>query len=688
MTSGDEHTCVIREDHTAWCWGRNTSGQLGDGTTDVRGAPVQVVGATKFAAIAAGGSHTCAVADDHRAWCWGNNNAGQLGTGIASTSPQPMPVAGLTSVTALAAGRAHTCALLDGGLVRCWGEDQDDGGVLLGVKELVAGGPISCAITGDGALACWGDDPPELFPLPDGSPVAHVALGVDFLCALSTGGDVYCRGSNEDGQLGTPGPASNDAFVRVPLRVRATAIFAGGQFACIVPDGGDDRNLWCWGEDADQQLADGTDRDHPSPFLSSYAAPVDADGGLYHMCALSSRGAVTCSGFNGRGQLGDGHPTMQGKPPPAIAGLGGVTSIATGLDHSCAVAAGAVWCWGQNDFGQLGDGTLLDRSTPVRVFGVERAVAVAAGEKHSCALLDDATAMCWGSDTNGQLSNGEAPSTSHFQGALAQPVLDGQGNVLRGITQLALGSALTCAVVGGGVLCWGSNSEGEAGQPVMPGRNIYVPTAVPFPPATSVREITAGDSHVCAVINDATVMCWGENGSGQLGNGDPANHDDSSTPVAVKMLTGVEHIRSFRHHTCALANTKVSCWGEGEFGALGTDSPADRFTPGMPVSLPPTPTLITAGGEHSCALTSAGLFCWGSNSTGQLGDGSFDRHFTPVSAAVPTGAKIIALSGGDEHTCAVLEGGTVTCWGLDNHGQLGDGGYERPGRVAPVLPCP
>lgn len=691
LTAGDEHTCVIREDHTAWCWGRNFYGQLGDGTTDARGAPVRVLGATKFVAIAGGGNHTCALAEDTGVWCWGSNDSGQLRSG-ADDSKEPVQVPGLTSVTAIASGHAHSCGLLGDGSVLCWGDIGPgafaDGRKVSGAHEIAAGGDTTCAVVGEGGVACWDDGDAENLALPDGIHAAHVAVGGDFLCVLSTGGAVYCLGKNEFGQLGLPGSQRFD-LVRVPLAVTATAIFAGAQFACAVAEGRDGdggRNVWCWGADDDHQLADGVILNHPSPFLTTYASAVTAAGGLYHLCALSAAGGVTCSGFNGRGQLGDGHPTMQGKPPPPIAGLTGVASAAAGENHSCAVAGGAVWCWGANDVGQLGDGTLFDRSTPVRVVGVEHALAVVANEEHSCALIEGGTAMCWGSNGFGELGNGGRPSDSHLQAALAQPVLDEDHNVMTGITELAVGSGHSCALAGGVVLCWGNNGVGQIGNDVHDGLNVIGADRVHLP-AAPVLEIAAGSDHTCALMEGGMVMCWGYNASGQLGNGDPT-HMNQFKPVAVQMLDPPDHIRSYRLHTCAIGGGRAICWGEGDHGEIGSDDSANHYVPDVPVKMLNAPSLIATGGEHSCAVTVDGLSCWGTNSAGQLGDGSFTRRFRPVPVAMATGAKIVALTGGGEHTCAVLEGGTVTCWGLDDHGQLGDGAFDKLGRVAPQLPCP
>src|SRR5262249_45257229 len=155
-------------------------------------------------------------------------------------------------------------------------------------------------------------------------------------------------------------------------------------------------------------LADGVDDDHAIPLVTAYDSVTSVAGGGAHLCVVSATGALACSGFNRRGQLGNGSSTSQGVPPAPIAGLAGVGAITTGDEHGCAVVGGGIECWGANDSGQLGDGSTQDRLRPVRVEGPDRAVtALAAGVAHTCALLADRTAMCWGLNQFGQLGNGK-----------------------------------------------------------------------------------------------------------------------------------------------------------------------------------------------------------------------------------------------------------------------------------------
>jgi alpha-tubulin suppressor-like RCC1 family protein len=713
VTAGGEHTCALRDDGTAWCWGRNDLGQLGDGTTEDRIEPVQVVGDQRFVSIAAGSRHTCALADDGSTWCWGSNLRGQTsGTTEAIT---PIRVAGVDGATAIAVGGDHGCAVVSDSTVRCWGANgsgQIGNGTRMdrripdtvvslgGITAIVAASDTSCAIDGAGALWCWGksgggqfgdsaiQSRTEPVAVPVSTPVSRVAMGDDFLCTLTATGAVECLGNNLYGQLGTLIAGSeSDKAIRVRLPVAAGDIAAGARFACATEAEDEQharRRMWCWGEDRHFQLADGIGADHEDPAVTRYEHVESADGGGSHLCALSTTGGITCSGYNGRGQLGDGHRTTQSTPASPVVGLEAVTSIAAGGTHSCAVVQGSVQCWGRNNNGQLGDGSNVDRSVPVRVEGVAGAVEVVAGINHTCAMLADGTAMCWGDNVSGQLGN----ESLFERRAVAGPVIDVDRAPLDRITQLAAGGEHTCALLDDGIVtCWGDNGSGQLGMRIC-SSGCVAPGPVALPQAA--REIAVGYRHSCALLADQTVMCWGGDDYGQLGNGrlpmgEPLN---SSAPVAVTDLAGIEHIFSHGHFTCAIASDgSARCWGAGEAGQLGGGSISNRAAPGDFVSGVTGATEIASGELHACAIAASGLQCWGVSELGQVGDGYGGDATMPTLVSLGE-RRAIRLAGGDQHTCALLEGGTVTCWGDGRLGQLGNGEIDLRSRVAPRLQCP
>ena len=352
-------------------------------------------------------------------------------------------------------------------------------------------------------------------------------------------------------------------------------------------------------------------------------------------CALYG-GTVDCWGGNESGQLGNGNntgpiPSCTGYPcsPRAlqVPGLTGVTSIAAGGGHACAITSGTVECWGRNDFGQLGNGTTAVASTycgpcgiPVRVVGLSGITAIDTGSAHSCALLADQTVACWGYNYYGELGNGTNVNSN-------MPV---KVSGLTGVMAIAAGNFFNCALLSDGTVdCWGSNGFRNLGN--GGGADSNVPVAVSG--LSGVVAISAGLWSACALLIGGTVECWGFNGFGQLGIGTSVGPETcptgscSSLPVAVQGLTGVGSIVAGSGDACALlSDGTVDCWGYGE--------PSNSVPPSsvpLPISGLGQVSSIALGGRTTCVLLLTGVVkCWGSNLDGELGDGTLTSSVTPV----------------------------------------------------------
>lgn len=353
-------------------------------------------------------------------------------------------------------------------------------------------------------------------------------------------------------------------------------------------------------------------------------------------------------------------------------GIGGVTATAASAKVQ---ATGSVMTWGDNSAAELGNGSLASTTTPVAVGGSGGIQAISVGGRHVLARQSGGTVEAWGDDTSGQLGNGTAGAGDDAENPVTVAGLND-------VTQVSAGAEHSLALLSNGtVMAWGDNSRGELGDASM--ANSDVPVAVPG--LGGVTAVSAGDEFSLALLSNGTVMAWGDGGDGQLGGGKFTNSQD--VPVLVKGLTGVTAISAGGEQALALkSNGTVEAWGENFDGQLGDGGPPGDSDRVVKVTGLTGAVAVAAGSDYSMALLSGGtVMAWGDNGFDELGqsDGVGGIESSNVPVAVPGLSSVTAISAGALFGLALLSGGTVEAWGDGSFGQLGNG---STGTVAPPIP--
>ncbi|MDR1298832.1 MAG: S8 family serine peptidase, partial [Oscillospiraceae bacterium] len=611
IATKDNHSLALKSDGTVWAWGFNNNGQLGDGTTANRTAPVQVSGLTGIASIAAGYSHSYAVKSNGTVYAWGSNYYGQLGDGTNTNRKNPVLLSGLADVATVDAGNRHGIALKSNGTVWTWGNN--------------AYGQL-----GDGTAT----DRPAPAQIEDLTGITAIASFNNHSLALQSDGTVWAWGYNVYGQLGDGTRTNKTAPVQVDDIAGAAAIAAGYDHSLALKADG---TVWAWGHNMYGQLGDGS--------RSARYAPVQASGiddsvgisaGYNHSLAITSDGTVWAWGSNSHGQLGARGIIYQ-RSPVKLPSLDSVASISAGEFHVLALKTdGTVWSWGGNSEGQLGDGTAGKRTAPAQIDAVTDAVAVAAGGRHSLALKSDGTVWQWGF------------------GQLTPTLVSG----LTDVVEVAAGYDHCLALKSDGtVWSWGENGWGQLGIGTM---GVYTNQEEPIQVSglTGVTSISCGIyEQSAAVKSDGTVWVWGLVIWGYY-----------TQPTQVDGLTGAVSVEiGETHYLARMGDGSVWGWGESYSGQVGTGY-ASYYALPTETDISDV-TSISAGLYHSAAVKSDGtVWAWGNNTYGQMGDNTSIERLEPQQVGAI--ANAVSVSASWASNFAVDEDGDVWGWGYNGESLL------------------
>ena len=504
------------------------------------------------------------------------------------------------------------------------------------------------------------------------------------------------------------------------INVNGTAVFGssvavGNEYTCAIRQ--NDSRVLCWGQNDHGQLGDGTMTDRPDPTLinstAAFASVAAGYGytcaiqlnnsrlicwGIYyigdsinpklindtsafssvsvnvrHACAIRTNDSrVMCWGDNSWGALGDGTTSSHGGNLALTSDTAAYAAVsAAGDSHTCAIRANdsRILCWGLNNIGQLGDGTTSDMYNPTPITNTDAYSSITTGYSHNCAIrANDSRVLCWGENTNGQLGDG----------SITQRNNPTQVNYTSNFTSVSTGSYHTCAIRtnDSSVICWGSNTYGQLGDGTTSDKKA------PSQIANNAAHVAlgVGDFDTCSIRqNDTRVMCWGDNTYGQLGDGTTVM---AFAPVLTTSALNFTSISVGSSTTCAIRqnDSRVMCWGYNSAGQIGDGTSSQRSNPTLTNNTAAF-TSVSAGGT-TCAIRASDshILCWGDNGDGGLGIGTSDytAHKNPVQINDTSAFTAVSTGTGSIHACAIRANDSrVLCWGANYRGAVGDGSYEN-----------
>lgn len=526
----------------------------------------------------------------------------------------------------------------------------------------------------------------------------------DTFCYVDTEGRLSCWGENYYGLLGRPyaSLARSETPLEIPLADDVTSLAKAHAFVCAALADG---SAWCWGANYFGELGLG----HFASITTPSRVSIDGDveqvaAGYWHTCVRLDDGRVQCWGDNSYGQLGVGDE-IERALPVAVALPRPAMELHLAAYTSCALFDdGRVFCWGGNDNGLLGTGDTEPSNVPVEVVLERPATQISVSTHAACALLDDGRVRCWGDvvpvmaysgadpvlrgpvdiglerrtvddifyviDPTSWITDSRSPGTGYQwycvryrdgetlcgddirspSGLRSFDFVSVESNARRG----GFGTSTCMRRRDGTLACVGENYNGMLGT----GDRIDRSEPTPVELGGAALDIAMGSEHTCVLRDDHDVFCFGLNDDGQLGI--DGLGDRLASSERVELARPALEIEAIYDSTCALVNSgEVVCWG-GRYGSRRDEPGTDNFGK---VLLEAEATALVSATDHYCALLVDGrVQCWGSNHYGQLGVPAMDTGrvlASPLSFDHPA----LDIAGNERMTCAVLEGGSVVCWG-------------------------
>ncbi len=749
ITAADSHSLALCSDGTLAAWGNNLYGALGDDTSTNRQVPVKVMNGAllgkSVVAIASRNYHSMALCSDGSVAAWGDwrNGFGYDVPREVMVTPGQSTSAG-KSVVAIAAGNSLSLALCRDGTVVTWDNPNLPAQVnsTAGISALagVQVGQLSVSSQGTHSIAIYAPIDPEIHLEvlePSVTVLTDQGSTVDFGSTVAAGRTFRVRNTTGGALTNISASLIGADAASFSLMSQPTPAIAGGDMTTFlvafnsVSPGAKTATLEITSNDSNENpfriALVGT---KTATLTATFNAANDTPLTAY---AVHLTGVEVELELNFSPAPGTNLTVIKNMGPAFLSGQFSnlVNGTTVNLAYNGKTYPFVVWyyggegnndlmllwpytelaAWGNNSNGQLGDNSTTNRRVPVEVEhrGVltgKTIVQVARGASHSLALCSDGTVAAWGRNTDGQL--GDNSTTDRLVPVVVNSTAGTSALAGKTVVAVTAGNSHSLALcVDGTLVAWGRNTSGQLGDNSTTGRQV--PVAVNMTAGTSalanktVVAIATGNAHSLALCSDGTVVAWGSGSEGQLGNNSAGN---SLAPVAVNVaartseLAGktVVAIAAGGTHSLALCSDgRVVAWGNNDYGKLGNDSWTNHYVPvgvnvaaGTSALAGKTVVAIAAGNIHSLALCSDGtVTAWGYNYRGELGNNSTSYYQVPVAVSVAAGTStlagktVVAIAAASSHSLALCSDGTMAAWGYNGEGQLGDDSQEYYQR-APV----
>ncbi|UHO39641.1 T9SS type A sorting domain-containing protein [Chryseobacterium capnotolerans] len=681
LSAGNFHSVGLKSDGTLWAWGRNSNGQLGDGTTIDRNAPIQIGTDNNWLRIAAGDTYTLAIKTDGTLWAWGNNDYGQLGDGTKADKLSPTQIGTTAGWKSVSAGSYHSIGLKTDGTLWSWGYNiygqLGDGtivekitpiqiGTAANWQSIAAGYQHNLAIKTDGTLWAWGSN--YSGQLGDGTTTArnvptqigtaanwrNIDVGTSHSLGVKLDGTLWTWGANANGQLGNGSTIGKNIPTQIGIGNNWQSISASNNFSFANKTDG---TLWSWGANEFGQLGNITSGSVLFPTqVGSSSDNILMSSGIYYTLVKNIDGVLKVCGDNSYGQLGDGTNNPKSTFVSLSCPLNCLPPAQFSTTNITSATATINWT-GSNPTPNAGYYYLY--STSPFIGGIQGTTSSKTANLTN--LLPNTVYYWWvssncGSSQGDWVSGGSFTTLTTAATGCWETVSTGSFHVLGIKTD-------------GTLWAWGENLAAQLGD----GTTVSKNTPTQIGTDNNWLKVSAGDSHTAAIKTDGTLWTWGDNQQGQLGNGTTVKR---IVPEQIGTETNWVSISSADLSTFGIkSDGTLWGWGYNGSGQLG-DGTTIRKTVPVQIGTANDWKMVTAGDSHILAIKTNGtLWGWGSNAYGRLGDGNSSVTSTVVSipTQIGTAADWKSVSAGYYHSIGLKTDGTLWAWGDNFEGQLGDG---------------